>query len=322
VGFLLLVTATGAASWIAWEAAAAGAFPVWAVILVVFFHGMMWAFLLQGFHELVHYSVFKTRWLGTFFLYLYSFLGWFDPVHFKASHKRHHLYTLHPPKDREVMLPIRIPLWRYLRVAFVDPIGLYNRLKGFMLKAAGGYTNDWQREIFEEDGPKAQRKLRNWARFHLVGHAALVAAGALTGTWQLIVLITLAPFYGRWLEFLFNETQHVGLQDNVSDFRLCARTFTVNPVMRFLYWHMNYHVEHHMYAAVPCYNLHAMHRLIREQMPHCPHGVVATWRQIVAILRRKKEDPDYRYVPELPDEEKAPPTTSAGDGRNARYQSR
>ena len=50
-----------------------------------------------------------------------------------------------------------------------------------------------------------------------------------------------------------------GLQDYVPDFRLCYRRFLVNPVVRFLYWHMNFHIEHHMYAAVPCYlNNYAM----------------------------------------------------------------
>ena len=29
--------------------------------------------------------------------------------------------------------------------------------------------------------------------------------------------------------------------------------------MRFWYWHMNFHIEHHMYAAVPCYNLEKLH---------------------------------------------------------------
>ena len=300
VGFLLILVATGSVSWIAWEAAAAGRFPVWPVPFLVFFHGMMWAFLLQGFHELVHYSVFKTRWLGTFFLYLYSFLGWFDPVFFKASHKRHHLYTLHPPKDREVVLPIRFRLKAYLKEAFVDVLGIYHRTKGFVKTATGGYVNDWQRDIFEEDGPKAQRALRNWSRFHLIGHAAIIMIAIATQTWQLIVLVTLAPFYGRWLEWLCNQTQHVGLTDNVPDFRLCCRTFTLSPVLRFLYWHMNYHTEHHMYAAVPCYNLHRLHKLIKHEMPEGTHGLVPTWKEIIGIMKRQDEDPEYRYVPEVP----------------------
>ena len=61
-----------------------------------------------------------------------------------------------------------------------------------------------------------------------------------------------------------------------------------------------YHTEHHMYAAVPCYNLGRLHRLISPDLPPCPRGLVATWRQIVAVLRRQRIDPAYCYVAPLP----------------------
>ena len=32
---------------------------------------------------------------------------------------------------------------------------------------------------------------------------------------------------------------------------------------QFFYWNMNYHVEHHMYAAVPYYNLPKLRKAIR-----------------------------------------------------------
>jgi fatty acid desaturase len=63
---------------------------------------------------------------------------------------------------------------------------------------------------------------------------------------------------------------------------------------------MNYHTEHHMYAAVPCYNLKKLHRLIKADLPECPHGLVATWRQILEILKKQRQDPKYQYVPVLP----------------------
>lgn len=38
-------------------------------------------------------------------------------------------------------------------------------------------------------------------------------------------------------------------------FRLCVRSITLNPISEFLYLHMNWHTEHHMFAAVRCYHL-------------------------------------------------------------------
>lgn len=114
-------------------------------------------------------------------------------------------------------------------------------------------------------------------------------------------LTTFARLFGQGLNFLLNATQHVGLSDNVPDFRLCARTFLVNPFFGFLYWQMQYHIEHHMYAAVPFYNLPRLHRLIRHQLPEPTRGIIATWRQIGSILARQKTDPDYTYKPPLPE---------------------
>jgi fatty acid desaturase len=90
------------------------------------------------------------------------------------------------------------------------------------------------------------------------------------------------------------------LQDDVPDFRLCCRTFTLNPVVQFLYWHMNYHIEHHMYAAVPCYRLGRLHRLIKHDLPPCPAGLLATWREIAAIQAIQEIDPEYQHVAPVP----------------------
>ena len=90
------------------------------------------------------------------------------------------------------------------------------------------------------------------------------------------------------------------LEDNVPDFRLCTRTIILNPFLTFLYWHMNYHIEHHMYASVPCYNLGKLHKLIKPELPHCPKGLLAAWKQIIAIMKKQRTQPEYQYVPELP----------------------
>jgi fatty acid desaturase len=74
----------------------------------------------------------------------------------------------------------------------------------------------------------------------------------------------------------------------------------VNPVISFLYWRMNYHIEHHMFAAVPCYNLGKLHRAIRTDLPPTPDGLLATWREIASIQVRQEAEPGYQHVPALP----------------------
>lgn len=295
LGHLGLLALTGGAAWYS-----ANHWPLWATLLLLFFHGTFYAFLLNGFHELCHSSVFKTKWLNTAFLYFISFIGWMNPLLFWASHQEHHKYTLHPPDDLEVVLPVELTLRSFLQTALVNPWGLWGRVKGVVRLSLGKLEGEWENALFPASNPQARARLFNWARVLLFGHLLLVVVSLLLGWYMLPVIVTLAPFYGGWLLYLCNNTQHVGLQDNVPDFRLCCRTIILNPFVRFVYWHMNFHTEHHMYAAVPCYNLGKLHQAIRADLPHCPVGLVETWREIIPILQRQRVDPTYEYVPELP----------------------
>ena len=295
LGHLGLLTLTGTGAFYA-----AARLPLPVLFLILFLHGTVHAFLLNGFHELCHNSVFRTRFLNTFFLRIFSFLGPFNYVRFWASHSDHHKYTLHPPDDYEVMLPVKLTFSGFLKSAIVNPWGFYARWKLIVRLSFGKLEGPEETVMFPKSDMEKRRELFNWARIQLVGHALIVGVSLYFGLWLVPVLITLAPAYGGWLLYLCNTTQHVGLTDNVPDFRLCCRTITLNPLVRFLYWHMNFHIEHHMYAAVPCYNLGKLHKLIKHELPHCPVGLFETWKQIITILKKQKTDPEYQYVPELP----------------------
>ena len=295
VGYLGLLVLTGGLAWYA-----VGRVHPLGVLALLFLHGTFYAFLVNGFHELCHQTVFQTRALNTVFLYIFSFLGWFNPVFFWASHQEHHKYTLHPPDDLEVVLPVKLTLKSYLAFAFINPQGLYNRLVSVTRLSMGKVDGEWANQLFPADEPEKRRALFNWARILLVGHGLIVLISLAAGLWMLPVVLTLAPFYGAGFQYLLNEAQHIGLSDNVSDYRLNTRTILVNPFLRFLYWNMNYHIEHHMFAAVPCYNLPKLHKLIEQDLPHSPNGLVETWSIIIPIIRKQKADKDYQFVPKLP----------------------
>jgi fatty acid desaturase len=63
---------------------------------------------------------------------------------------------------------------------------------------------------------------------------------------------------------------------------------------------MQYHIEHHMFPAVPFFNLPKLHELIKHDLPPTPHGLRATWKQMLAIHRRMQTDPKYCYTPPVP----------------------
>jgi len=295
LGHLGLLVLTGAA---AWYASIHFSWPIFVLLLLL--HGTLFAFLLNAFHELCHKTVFKSKVLNTIFLHIVSFLGWHNPVFFWTSHQEHHRHTLHPPADLEVVLPQTWTLSSFLKSAIFNPWDLYGRLRASIRWSLGRTEGEWENYLFPPSAKVLRSRLFTWARLHLAGQLVIVIVSLSLGLWQIPVLVTLAPFYGGWLLYLCNNTQHAGLQDNNPDFRLCTRTILLNPFLQFIYWHMNFHIEHHMYAAVPCYNLQRLHKEIEADLPPSPAGLVATWKQIIAIQAQQKIDPLYQYIAELP----------------------
>ena len=306
LGFLaVLGTSCGLAIWSSLH------WPWYVTALLVFVNGHFWHFLINGFHELIHASVFRTRWLNGLFLHVFSFLGWYNHHWFWASHTEHHKYTLHPPDDLEVVLPQKHRLMGVLASGLVNWRYPWGTIKGNVRLACGhiNMNDPWTASLFPESDPQRRRAYIRWARVLLIGHTLCLAGALAMGWWIFPLVFTFPMIFGSWLHFLCNSCQHAGLQDNVPDFRLCCRTIYLNPVVQFLYWHMNYHTEHHMYAAVPCYKLGRLHGLIRHDMPHCPRGLVETWRQIAHVLKRQQADPGYLFTPEFPPTA-APPRTA------------
>lgn len=281
------------------------------LLLALFAHGTNGPFMgLVAVHELVHKTPFRTPFWNEFFLKLYSFISWSDYIWFRPSHIKHHQVTVHHDYDGEVVLPQKLSFkdWQFWLGLFAwNPLATWNVWKAFFKRACGHLDNDWYRHVLPEENAKLRREHRNWARFVLIGHAVLAATFILSGHWFLIVVFTIGTQYCRWLLFLCGTPQHFGLTPDVPDHRLCCRTYTCSWLPAFYYWNMQYHIEHHMFPAVPFYKLPKLRKLIEHDLPPAPHGLRATWKHILEIHRKQIADPKYVYVPPLPK------ATSAGD---------
>ena len=74
----------------------------------------------------------------------------------------------------------------------------------------------------------------------------------------------------------------------------------MNRVNRYLYWNMNYHLEHHMFPLVPYYNLPALHAVIKDDCPPPYGGILEAYREIVPAVLRQRKDPAYYVQRKLP----------------------
>jgi fatty acid desaturase len=92
------------------------------------------------------------------------------------------------------------------------------------------------------------------------------------------------------------------LAEDVRDHRLNTRTVKLNPFFRFLYFNMNYHIEHHMYPMVPFHALPTLHQRIQKDMPRPYNGLVDAFKEIVPVLIRQSRDASYFLVRELPEQ--------------------
>jgi len=274
------------------------------LFVALFVHGTMGPFMgLIAIHELQHRTVFKSKQLNVWFEQLYAFISWSDYIWYQQSHARHHMATCHAASDGEVLLPVKFSLKRrafWLGLFAVSPSVAWTRLQTVWNHANGRIQGDWYNHVLPDSDLPLRRRHRNWARGLLLGHSLLALMFILSGHWFLIVVFTFGTFYCNWLGFLCGIPQHFGLNSDQPDFRLNTRTFTCSWLPAFYYWNMQYHLEHHMYPAVPFYNLGKLRKAIEHDLPPATHGLWATWRQLFEIRRRLIADPDYRFVPAIP----------------------
>ena len=306
LGHLALCITTGTLAYLAFLNVSSATW-IWSVPLLLaalFAHGTVGAFLGgTACHELGHRTVFKSKAPNEIFLRIFSFFGWWDHVWFRPSHIKHHQLTTHHDFDGEVVLPQRFTFkdWQFWLGLFGwNPVATWKTLVTYFKRATGRLDNEWYEFLMPENNKQLRHRHRDWARFCLIGHAVLATVFILTGHWFLIFLFNIGSHYCGWLQFLCGTPQHYGMQGDVADHRLCCRTYISTGLPAFLYWNMQYHVEHHMFPAVPFFNVPKLRQAIESDLPPAPRGLWATWKGMLEIHRKQREEPDYFFVPELP----------------------
>jgi fatty acid desaturase len=256
-------------------------------------------------HELSHGTPFKTKWLNELFLYLFSFLTWNNPVHFKASHiANHHQYTVYVGRDKEVsQVPVKEKL-NFVNIAswcIFDFKWFATFVRANFAHAFGNTDVDffgWD-PLLPKDDPR-RKQVAAWARVMVIAHLALLAVFIYFHLWVLIYLVTFSAFSVRIIANLTGAIQHTGLGENIPDWRMVCHTVRVNPLLRWLYWNMNFHTEHHMYAAIPFWKLPELRKVLEPDVPAAHKSFAACFRLLGEIRRKQEKDPKYFHVPTLP----------------------
>lgn len=246
-------------------------------------------------HESGHRTAFKTAWMNDTLYEIASFMVCRESVPWRWSHTRHHTDTIIVGRDPEIAVP-RPPNLLDMGLKF---FGLKQAPKEFsrMLQHCFGRLTPAE-ETYIPDSER--HKVYRNARIYVSIYAMVIALAIATRSILPLMYVGLPTLYGSWLMVIFGLTQHAGLAEDVLDHRLNCRTVYMNPVFRYLYWEMNYHVEHHMFPMVPYHGLGKLHQELKADMPKPYNGLWEAYREIIPTTLRQVKEPTYFVRRELP----------------------
>jgi MocE subfamily Rieske [2Fe-2S] domain protein len=268
----------------------------WWAVIPFLIYGVIYASTSDSrWHESSHGTAFRTDWLNNALYEVASFMVMRESTVWRWSHTRHHSDTIIVGRDPEIAVP-RPPDLKGMILALFSLNIAPRYFRNLLLHTTGRLTEAEKTFIPESE----QRKVFIKAWIYLLIYAAVIGFAVQQRSILPLMYVGLPNFYGAWLMSVYGTTQHAGLAENVLDHRLNCRTVYMNPINRFLYWNINYHVEHHMFPLVPYHALPKLHELVKEDMPKPYRGLREAWREIVPALLRQIKDPGYFVKREIP----------------------
>ena len=143
--------------------------------------------------------------------------------------------------------------------------------------------------------PEDKRKdCINSSRLFVLLLISIIALSIILSSFLPILLLLLPKFF-TFLNVIWGLTQHMGLKEDTKDHRLSTRSVRLSLIPSFIYWKMEYHIEHHMFPMVPSYNLPKLYEEIKDQLPK-PQSLIEAYKEIIPAVIKKSKDPSY-YIP-------------------------
>jgi len=290
-------TAIWIASFLATGGLAAYLYPGWWSVPFFLAYGVLYGSSTDSrWHECGHGTAFKTLWMNDAVYHVACFMIMREPTIWRWSHTRHHTDTIIVGRDPEIAIMRPTVILRVIGLFFAIP-QTWGAIKKLVMHAGGKLDAEELTFVPEMERWRVFLVARIWIAIHL----AVIALALYLGSWLPVLLVGPLPaMYGAWLHVLTGLTQHGGLAEDVLDHRLNSRTVLMNPVVRFLYWNMNYHVEHHMFPMVPYHALPKLHEAIKADLPPPAPSIFAAYREIIPAVLRQAREPGYHLTPKLP----------------------
>jgi fatty acid desaturase len=267
----------------------------WCVPFIIIYGTLYGSAADSRWHECGHGTAFKTQWKNNLVYQFACFLLVRNPTVWRWSHSRHHTDTIIVGRDPEI-ITMRPPEVAKVLLNFFGLLAVSQMLWAMLRYATGQLTAGEKDFIYENERSKVFFAARIWVFIY----AAVIALSVYMWSFLPLMLVGLPAFYGAWHMLMTGLTQHIGLAEDVLDHRLNCRTMYINPFSRFIYWNMNYHVEHHMFPMVPYHKLPELHEEMKRDCAPAYNGFWACYKEIIPTLLRQLKEPDYFVQRVLP----------------------
>ena len=278
----------------------------WLAILPYIVYSVLYASTSDSrWHESSHGTAFKTDWMNNALYEIASFMVFRQSTVWRWSHSRHHSDTIIRGRDPEIAVP-RPPVIKKIIMVFFGITSAIPETKRLLTHASGKIDPQVATYL-----PKSEYSTVIFkARVYIAIYLAVIALAIVYQTILPLMFIGLPLFFGSWLMPVYGLTQHAGLQENVLDHRLNCRTVYMNRVNRYLYWNMNYHIEHHMFPLVPYHALPKLHKLMKDDCPKPYGSIVEAFREIIPAILKQVKDPSWFVERKLPERKSSASNTS------------
>jgi fatty acid desaturase len=242
----------------------------WVVIPAIFVIGSRQHALFVLAHEATHYRLYGSRWLNDLIGSACATPAGLTMRTYRVIHRLHHNH-LYGAEDPDIALHAGYPRGRaYLAKKLLKDLAGFTWWKTYGYFYGNPALNDDRDTALrplDDTSPGLRAAARRDRSLVFVVQVALLVGAFAAGYGVEYLVLWVLPAFTVLQAFLRLRAvlEHGAVDDFTSPLTAARTNLAAAPLLWLLFpHHVNYHIEHHLYPAIPHYNLPEAHRLLRD----------------------------------------------------------
>tara|TARA_B100000029_G_C17529820_1_gene942917 strand:+ start:264 stop:1229 length:966 start_codon:yes stop_codon:yes gene_type:complete len=250
---------------------------------IILFHGIFIAFLYAGLHECIHKTAFKNRLLNEVVGHFIGFILLRSFLNGRYRHMAHHTFTQHPDKDPDI---VNFPKNYLEYIKHITSLTIWWRLLDNIVRHIFGFLNKQEKEYI----PKSEiNNLIKESRIMMLGYFFIFSISIYYSSYIFLIYWIIPRIIGEPFLRLIRMVEHTGKEESANMIKN-TRTSHASNFLKFIYWNMPFHVEHHLYANVPFYRLKKFHKFIKPHTSEFEPSILSVHVEILKQIWINKKN--------------------------------